>query len=195
MPNWCQNVVTFAHPDPAQVQRLTAAFNGEGMMQEFVPCPNELLDERTSTYGGPDAAKYDAVRADLKARFGFTGWYDWRMANWGTKWDISSREGGEADPQEGDTGVRITFDSAWNPPIEFYQQMEKLGWEVDAFYYEPGNAFCGRYRNSSNSCHDITGNSDWVDTNIPEDINNMFAIAENMAEWEQEEEELVQDED
>ena len=45
-------------------------------------------------------------------------------------------------------------------------------------------AFCGHYVDGEDAQTEITGNAEWVDNNIPEDINMMFAIAENMADWE-----------
>ena len=33
----------------------------------------------------------------------------------------------------------------------------------------------------------ITGGSDWVEANVPDHINEAFAISENMAEWEADE--------
>ena len=36
---------------------------------------------------------------------------------------------------------------------------------------------------------EIEGNSDWVINNIPEHLDEAFAISENMAQWEEEDEE------
>jgi hypothetical protein len=46
-------------------------------------------------------------------------------------------------------------------------------------------AFCGRYTLGEDDQHEIQGDSTWVDENIPGEINEMFAIAENMSTWEQ----------
>lgn len=61
MPNWCHNKITLSHDDPAQIERVKA--HKDNVLQEFIPCPQELLDGE--------------------------GWYDWRVNNWGTKWDIA----------------------------------------------------------------------------------------------------------
>ena len=84
----------------------------------------------------------------------------------------------------GDTAIVLSFDSAWSPPIGFYEKMEELGFSVDAKYYEPGMAFCGHSYDGEDAQYEITGNADWVDDNIPVDINATFAIAENMSYWE-----------
>jgi len=184
MPNWAQNVVTFRHDDPAMVRRVVQAYENERLMGEFRPTPVELMDERSTTYGGPNKEQQDALRASNLERFGHANWYDWRAANWGTKWDIGP--GGSEVADDG-LSVRLSFDSAWSPPIQFYEKMEELGFTVDAFYYEPGMGFCGRYTEGSDNCIGIEGNADWVDANVPEELNEMFAISETMSMWEQEE--------
>lgn len=183
MPNWAQNVVTFKHGDPAMIQRVVQAYENERLMQEFHPCPVELMDERSTTYGGPDKEQQDALRASNLERFGHANWYDWRVANWGTKWDIG--DGGSEVAADG-LSVRFSFDSAWSPPIQFYEKMEELGFTIDAFYYEPGMSFCGRYTDGSDGYIEIKGNSDWVDANVPSEINEMFAVSETMSMWEEE---------
>lgn len=189
MPNWCQNVVTLGHADAAMIQRVVKGYTGKGIMQGFHPCPQELIDTMAGSYGAgtPEQAQLEArERANIEA-YGAKNWYDWCVANWGTKWDITSDGNGE--PAVGDDGlsVQFSFDSAWSPPVGFYGKMEELGFTVDAFYYEGGMGFCGRYSEGDDDYHEIKGNSDWVDANIPQEINDMFAISENMSTWEEEE--------
>jgi hypothetical protein len=61
-----------------------------------------------------------------------------------------------------------------------------LGFEVDAFYYEGGMGFCGRFKDGEDDYHDINGGSAWVRRNIPSEIDEAFAISDNMEEWENE---------
>jgi hypothetical protein len=187
--------VKFEHDDPAMITRVVDAYTGQGLMQEFHPCPVELEDERSTTYGGSNKDEQDALRASNTERFGYANWYDWRVANWGTKWDVTARDNGDPAVTDDGLGVQFSFCSAWAPPLEFYNKMQELGFRVDAFYYESGMAFCGRYNDGSDDYYEIKGNSDWVDENIPDEINIQFAISESMSEWEQEEAELVQDEE
>ena len=184
MPNWCKNSVTFSHPNTTQIARVVAAFNQEKLMSEFFPCPEDL--NITSGYlgaGTPEQAELEALQAANLAKYGFKDWYDWKISNWGTKWDCGEKDG--AEYTDGDTSVTLNFGTAWSPPIEFYEQMQDAGFEVDALYYEPGVSFCGRYSEDGDAYYNITGDSDWVDDNIPPVINRAFAIAENMSEWEQ----------
>jgi hypothetical protein len=117
MPNWCHNKITLSHDDPAQIERVKA--HKDNVLQEFIPCPQELLDGE--------------------------GWYDWRVNNWGTKWDIALDITRESE--DGKSLVAF-FESAWSPPIEAYQKLEKMGFEIDAIYSEPGMSFAGRYKDS-----------------------------------------------
>ena len=190
IPNWCQNVVSFKHADPAMVQRVVAGYNGKGIMQQFHPCPQDLLNTVAGFRGAgtPEQAALEAREAANLAAYGAKNWYDWCVSNWGTKWDISGRDNGEAAVTDDGCCVEFSFDSAWSPPLEFYAKMEELGFVVDAFYYETGMAFCGRYKDGEDDQHEIKGDSDWVEENIPQEINEEFAIAANMSDWESEEE-------
>jgi hypothetical protein len=185
MPNWCQNFVTFGHADPAMIQRVFTSYTGKGIMQEFHPCPSQLDDEASTIYGGDNTAEQDALRASNIENFGHDNWYDWRVANWGTKWDVNSNGNGDPAVSSDGLGVQLSFDSAWSPPLEFYGKMEELGFTVDAFYYEPGMAFCGRWSDGDDDYYEILGDSNWAEQHIPEEIDNMFAISENMSEWQQ----------
>lgn len=58
-------------------------------------------------------AKDYAVQEETKAKYGFADWYDWCIANWGTKW-------GDCDTfitYMGDDELSIQFESAWSPPV------------------------------------------------------------------------------
>lgn len=159
MPNWCENSLTLTHVDPAQISRAVTAFKTGRMLDEFCPCPPELLEGR--------------------------GWYDWRKYHWGTKWDVGHE--GDMDPKIHSDGnsAKFIFDSAWSPPVEWYRRMECLEFEVTAYWYEPGLAFCGRFVNGLEERYDLRGNADWVDANIPKDINDTMSIAKNIRMREQ----------
>lgn len=102
---------------------------------------------------------------------------------WGTKWEVESVDEVEAD---GNT-VSLYFDSAWSPPIRFYESMTEMGFDVEAYYFEPGMSFCGVWTSEDgDEYHDIRGDSAWVRENIPEDIDEMFGIADGMEVWEHE---------
>ena len=115
MPNWCENTATLFHDNPEMLTRASTAVERQALLQEFVPMPEDIGD----------------------------GWWDWALANWGTKWDID--EGHVVG--QGDGFVTIAFLSAWSPPVEAYKRMEReLGFRVEAEYAEPGMCFRGTYQ-------------------------------------------------
>lgn len=177
MPNWCSNVVTFSHDDAEQIKRLVGAFNGDGLMKEFIPVPKELQET---------TAPNNVNEGEMVQKYGYGDWYSFQVNEWGTKWDVSSEEYNRVEYTEGETRVTISFESAWSPPLEFYNKMVAMGFSVDAYYYEPGMAFCGHYESGEDAMFDISGDSAWVKENIPEDINELFDIAGGMEQWEEE---------
>lgn len=189
MPNWCQNVVTFQHTDPEMIRRVVAGYTGSGLLSEFLPIPDPLLNTMAGSYGAgdPRQAELEQKEQDNLRDFGHRNWYDWAVENWGTKWDITSEHNGDPTVSDDGLSVQFSFDSAWSPPIAAYEKMEELGFAVDAFYYEAGCAFCGRYSNGIDDYHEIRGTADEVEQVIPKEIDEMFAIVENMANWEAEE--------
>jgi hypothetical protein len=72
-------------------------------------------------------------------------WYNWCINNWGTKWDIGSDDGEVRglNPTIVDNEATMSFDSAWSPPIGLYEELDRLGFMVDATYFEPGMGYCG----------------------------------------------------
>lgn len=161
MPNWCANSVTFEHDDPDMIKRAVAAFNDGRLFQEFVPCPQELLD-------GVSPAAEDVAAANIE-KHGHADWYTWCIANWGTKWDINS-EAGNADESGDGRSVFMSFDTAWSPPLEFYREMEdEHGFRVKASYFEPGMALVGEWSEGDNYDFEI-------------DMDNLDAIPQHLIE-------------
>jgi len=110
--------------------------------------------------------------------------YQFACDNWGTKWDVLDAWVVECSDSE----LSVGFDTAWSPPIEAYQKLEEMGFDITAYYYESGLSFCGSYINGKDEYYNIDGDSNWVIANIPREIDDEFAISDNMAEYESEEE-------
>ena len=111
--------------------------------------------------------------------------YDWSVANWGTKWDASVYS------YELKDGVLvINFDTAWGPPIGFYEKIEQMGYFVDAYYREEGMAFCGHYFDGNDEYYEY-GNmtADEIEESIPVEIDEMFGISQYQRDCEEENEE------
>ena len=49
--------------------------------------------------------------------------------------------------EEGYGLVHLRFETAWSPPIGWYEALNALDMTVEAYYFEPGCAFCGQWSN------------------------------------------------
>lgn len=94
---------------------------------------------------------------------------------WGTKWDV----GGDVIDLS-DDGITLSFDSAWSPPIAFYEAMEKLGFSVEASFCEWGMEFVGRY---------VDGElEEYGFDDMPSELDEEWGISETREMWEEENE-------
>lgn len=186
MPNWCSNVATLRHADREMLVRAHAAFQRGELLNEFIPCPQALRDTESVYYpdGHAQFAAQDARERENLRLYGARTWYDWRVAHWGTKWDIVGDDGSCFLE---DQFLTLNFDSAWSPPCAAYETLMSLGFSIDAFYYEPGMAFCGSWFDGADTCFDIPSTSAEADLVIPDDIDQAFDIVNSMATWEDEE--------
>lgn len=186
MPNWCNNTLELAHEDPAMLERARVAFNEGKLCNEFVPVP-ESLHIVAGSVGDPDEQKklMEDTERNL-ATHGYGNWYDFCVNEWGTKWDVGG-DGQTAEPTE-DGRLVMSFDSAWSPPIGFYEKLVDMGFSVRAYYYEGGMNFAGIWEDGDDDFYELEGNSEAVREQIPEALDEMFCISENMEMWEEENE-------
>lgn len=142
MPNHCANSLKITATTPETRQMLdairAAIADEKGFFQIIDPCPAELLETRA---GYP---KDDREPANLK-KYGFSNWYDFQVARWGTKWDAY-----EIDTlaDTGDT-LTLTFDTAWSPPVGIYQTMHEKGFQIEATFVEQGCDFVGFWKDGN----------------------------------------------
>jgi hypothetical protein len=125
MPNHCQNKAVFTYPKEGELTTLCERFrigraSGEGVpngpFTYLRPTPVDLLEGR--------------------------GWYDWRVTNWGTKWDCMAEHDITLDLEE--KALTVSFDTAWSPPIKLYEYLHThTEWRVNAMYFEAGTRFYG----------------------------------------------------
>jgi hypothetical protein len=146
MPNWCYNNLDITATTPEQkavLERVSRAEPEDGFIGLFMPLP-EILKDTTSP--APDDLDPE-LREQMIRETGFDNWYDWQVANWGTKWDPDV----EVLDWDGTT-LSVSFDSAWSPPIGFYEWLTEQGYAVSANYYEPGMNFAGEWINGEDYC-------------------------------------------
>jgi len=185
MPNWCNNTVEVYHPDPAKLKALVEAFNKGEMCQYIDPVP-ESLKIVAGCVGDPDEQKKleeDTAR-NLEVH-GYGNWYDYCVNEWGTKWDVGG-DGMEVELEGLKNDTTLCFDSAWSPPIGIYEKMVEQGYSVRAYYYEGGMNFAGIWWDGDDDFYELAGSSAEVKEQIPEALDEMFAITESMEMWEEE---------
>lgn len=189
MPNWTNNHIELYHDDHEMIQRAETALNTGRFFSEFHPCPKEL----SATVSGCVEEGYATELHDFQTAlnikyFGFKDWYSWSNANWGTKWEVCEAYASPINMNS----LYATYDTAWSPPIAFYEKLQSLGFIVRAYYFESGMGFCGSWNDGIDEFFNIEGDSLWVQENIPSEIDEAFCISESMAIWEEEEKECEQ---
>jgi hypothetical protein len=84
-------------------------------------------------------------RRDNLDKHGYGSWYDWAIAKWGTKWDVSCTDLDYQDLGNGQSTATYTFESAWSPPeagiIAISAQLPGLTLRLE--YREEGMGFAG----------------------------------------------------
>ena len=172
MPNWCDNTVYITHDDPKKIQVLVDAWKENKFFGTIHPEPDYTKVKVKPTF--PSIKGNDDPVSPESA------WWDWRVQNWGTKWEITTDEA-YIDIQENE--IRASFATAWSPPTGIFDKLVDQGYGVNALYYEGGCCFCGQYVDGSDETYDISGN--WLDVknNIPDNIDLEFGITESMKEW------------
>lgn len=169
MPNWCDNTLTISHPDPAVMEKAVAAWNDGKFLTTFVPEPDYETIVVLPTY--PEIVGNNEPVDPKKS------WWDWRVQNWGTKWEIGF------DPDHGNRAELVNgkftvgFMSAWSPPLPAYDSMMKQGFSILAYYFEPGCDFCGRYEDGIDDSYTAS------EGGIPEDIDQEMGISKTLEHY------------
>lgn len=123
MPNHVTNKIVFA---AAHMPRVLEAIAGTRQVDfaKLIPMPAHVY---CGSLGKED-------QEDFKAN-----WYDWSLANWGTKWnayDCSNGNDGEA--------AWIQFDTAWNIPRPVIVAFANtLNIDFEHKYFDEGHNFWG----------------------------------------------------
>jgi hypothetical protein len=184
MPNWCNNSVEIYHDDPKMIERVRTAFNGDGLLQEFIPVPQALRDTVSGSMGEDQREAHEAQQKANLEQYGYNDWYSFCVNEWGTKWDIGA-DGNPAQDIPG--GLMLGFDSAWAPPCAAYEKLQAMGFRITAMYYEPGMAFAGVWDNGDDDYYEYGGmDSKEIADTLPAELDEAFGISESVAEWEAE---------
>jgi hypothetical protein len=156
MPNYCSNNLTIT-ADKATIDKLEAAFADGKFLAALRPEPD-----------------YEGYK-DTEVRQRESGsvmpdWWEWRVANWGTKWDV----GGEHAHMDrvSDTELYMSFDSAWSPPVAALQSRDDIQYLLH--YCETGCDFCGTATGDSG----VHGDETYTIENAPPHLVAEFALDE-----------------
>ena len=169
MPNWCLNNLTVSHTDESMVQKFADAWNSGSVCDHYLPTPRneslQFIEDETS----PDY------------------WYTWNINNWGTKWDFGLDKNYDKPVTVKQNGekyeVCVSPDTAWSPPIEFYNHLVDIGYNVHASYFEPGMGFCGIYHDGYDNYVDYGDDKDSIPVGVWNDFNlgEFFEMTEEEA--------------
>lgn len=136
MPNWCSNDLTIV---------------GKPKML------NKLLKQITTTQSeaGEEATPFDFNKIVPQPQFSGDEWYEWRVENWGTKWnasDVLFLNDGDWSEDYDDTcwesgELIISLQTAWSPPTPVIQQLSKDNPNVTIThkFSETGMGFYGNH--------------------------------------------------
>lgn len=140
MPNWCSNTLkvggpaedVFAFSKKAE-KKEEGADNLPGgtiplSFANFIPIPSILVAGRKKEFTMEDEE------------------YNWRLGNWGVKWDLDV----DTSVEEVDSNQIIyRFDTAWGPPVAFVRAVAKehprLCFRLEAIEPGMGFGFIGEY--------------------------------------------------
>ena len=98
MPNHVMNKLTM-EGNSQKINEVIEFLGGKMDFQKILPMPEELEGTKSPV---------DKPNKELIKKYGYDNWYDWRCANWGTKWNAYSL--GEEDAEIN------SFYTAWSTP-------------------------------------------------------------------------------
>ena len=98
MPNHTDNRVILSHDDSQQIDMIYNIMNTEDtpLCQTLIPMDEKLLEI-----------------SGISDNYEVQGCYEWRLENWGTKWDVYETQCTRINANT----LQLYFYTAWSPPI------------------------------------------------------------------------------
>jgi hypothetical protein len=144
---------------------------------KIIPMPKELnitsgsVDLNTEE-GLTRQAQYDAN----KAKYGFPTWYEWCIANWGTKWNSYSVD------FDGDS---ISLQTAWSPPCPVIEKLAKLiKADIRMTYLDEGFGYWGETYFHANGDTPLDFYYTKKDE-TPDELDKELGISSNLEEYDE----------
>ena len=153
MPNWTKNEVTFSSAKTTNIKKIKEIFEKGSPFGRLIKEPkwselplkgNELSNRFSKQTLGekgelPIIEEHKLNNGEVMKLFKFkstnvqdTRWYEWRLENWDTKWDVPKDDIEITEVNNGH--IVIGFDTAWSPPIAIYKLLRnkfkdvKIAW-------------------------------------------------------------------
>lgn len=161
MPNHTTNHLTVTGPKDSIKAMIEAAKGEEDALccQAIIPMPEDLK----GTVKGSGLAHFESIEethvreqheAQLMDEYGFDNWYDWCIANWGTKWGVYRQCNQPMCWSKIEGGIYTEFYSAWSPPFpviaELARRFSDLTFTLD--YSDEGGCYAGQNIYQGDSC-------------------------------------------
>lgn len=157
MPNWCDCDLIVSGSKGGVEEFMERAKGENGLLDanSFIPYPKDWaeLDKISAKWHD----EMEKQKGDTRVKWlnehprpedGYNhGGYDWCVANWGTKWNLSEPNIREDDNKGDRRIVKFNFGTAWSPPIPVIEQMAEIfpDLKFELRFYEGGMAFQGKF--------------------------------------------------
>jgi len=136
MPNWCDNTLVIFAPDGEEPRLLE--------VEELLRVEGSVISFRKVLPVPPEVEEADDWLVG----------YNWRVNNWGTKWDVNPEM---VEFERGDRELIYRFSTAWAPPEPVAEHLSRLfptlvfglAWD------EPGMDFGGYAMFRAGDCFDL----------------------------------------
>ena len=130
MPNWCDNEINFYTNSKEEMDQLISFLKGQLVVQDTMSGEHSYEEVEFC---------FNAILPQPKD-IG-EGWYEWRLNNWGTKWE----PGIESFARVSDEWLAVALTPAWSPPEGIYEAIagEFADVDIDWFYKESGCRIAG----------------------------------------------------
>ena len=172
MPNWCHNRVTIRAGENTRDEikqflcgmQYYRPFSSTGetnplvghetqfSFHNVIPQPDDMLDPED-----PRRRTNMICRAnDQPDNGGMPEWYEWRVENWGTKWDVSDVWIGESK-----VALIYEFETAWAPPLQVISALSERfpNASITISFNEPGMQYKGSITYKEGDARRATGDA------------------------------------
>tara|TARA_Y100001938_G_C8040308_1_gene405819 strand:- start:277 stop:681 length:405 start_codon:yes stop_codon:yes gene_type:complete len=131
MPNWCENTIEF-YCEEGEIDKVIEFLKGTRTTQDALSGEYEYEEKEFC---------FDSIRPEPHNVEELGGWYEWRMRNWGCKWEPNIEYFERVDDHQ----LCVGLSTAWCPPERIFDAIQEKfpDLEIDWFYKEQGMRLAG----------------------------------------------------